>query len=182
VAPRPVARGPRVFLRPVSAADEDEFLERVRASRVLHRPWSYPPETAEAFDEFVHRQRRPTSRGLLVCRNEDGGIAGWFGVSQIFHGPFKSAFLGYYAFVPHAGKGYMREGLDLVVRHAFDDLRLHRLQASIQPANERSIALVRGAGFTKEGYGRRYLKIGGRWRDHEHWIVLADDPRIRRRT
>lgn len=171
-----------MFLRPVSASDEAEFLERVRSSRALHRPWSYPPETPEAFRAYVRHHRGPTSRGLLVCRNDGGGLAGWFGVSQIFHGPFKSAYLGYYAFAPHAGQGYMREGLDLVVRFAFADLRLHRLQASIQPANERSIALVRGAGFTNEGYGRRYLKIGGRWRDHEHWVILADDPRIRRPT
>ena len=57
------------------------------------------------------------------------------------------------------------------------DISLHRLEASIQPANERSIALVRAAGFTREGFSRRYLKIGGRWRDHEHWAILAEDPR-----
>jgi [ribosomal protein S5]-alanine N-acetyltransferase len=182
VAPRPVARGPRVFLRPLSNADEDEFLERVRASRVLHRPWSHPPDTPEAFRDYVRLHRRPTSRGLLVCRTDDGGFAGWFGVSQIFHGPFRNAYLGYYAFVPHAGHGYMRDGLELVVGYAFGELGLHRLQASIQPTNERSIALVRGGGFTKEGFSRRYLKIGGRWRDHEHWAILADDPQVRRRT
>jgi [ribosomal protein S5]-alanine N-acetyltransferase len=76
----------------------------------------------------------------------------------------------------------MREGLELVVRYAFADLGLHRLHASVQPANERSIALVRGARFTMEGYGRRYLKIGGRWRDHEHWVILVDDPPMRRQT
>jgi ribosomal-protein-alanine N-acetyltransferase len=171
-----------VFLRPVSVADEQEFLDRVRASRALHRPWSYPPETPEAFRTYVRHHRPPSSRALVVCLNDGGGLVGWFGVSQIFLGPFKSAYLGYYAFVPYAGQGYMREGLGLVVRYAFADLGLHRLQASIQPANEPSIALVRGAGFTKEGFGRRYLKIGGRWRDHEHWVALADDPRVRRRT
>ena len=56
---------------------------------------------------------------------------------------FRNAYLGYYAFEPYAGQGYMREGLELVLRHAFDDLRLHRVEASIQPGNERSIALVR---------------------------------------
>jgi [ribosomal protein S5]-alanine N-acetyltransferase len=182
VAPVPVARGPRVSLRPISVADETEFLDRVRSSRALHRPWSYPPETPAAFREYVRHHRPPAARGLLVCRNDGGDLAGWFGMSQIFHGPFKSAYLGYYAFLPHAGQGYMREGLELVIRYAFADLNLHRLQSSVQPANERSIALVRGAGFTKEGYGRRYLKIGGRWRDHEHWVILADDPRFRRRT
>ncbi len=65
--------------------------------------------------------------------------------------------------------------------YAFGDLRLHRVQASIQPENERSIALVRGAGFRREGLALRYLKIGGRWRDHEHWAITAEERRDRRR-
>lgn len=72
----------------------------------------------------------------------------------------------------------MREGLELVLRHAFHDLRLHRVQASIQPGNERSIALVRGAGFRNEGLALRYLKVGGRWRDHEHWAITVEDQRV----
>lgn len=110
-----------------------------------------------------------------MVRRDDGAIAGYFGLGQIYHGHFRSAYLGYYAFVPLAGHGYMRDGLQLVLDHAFGTLRLHRIQASIQPDNLRSIALVRGAGFVKEGYGRRYLKVGGRWRDHEHWVLLAED-------
>jgi ribosomal-protein-alanine N-acetyltransferase len=76
----------------------------------------------------------------------------------------------------------MREGLELVVRFAFEELRLHRLQAAIQPENERSIALVRAAGFRREGLARRYLKIGGRWRDHVRFAMLAEDwAKLRRR-
>lgn len=112
---------------------------------------------------------------LLVCRNEDGAIVGIFSLSQIFYGPFCNAYLGYYAFVPFAGQGYMREGIRLVLRHAFDALDLHRLQANIQPGNMSSIALVRGAGFTKEGLSRRYLMIAGAWQDHEQWTLLVED-------
>lgn len=119
---------------------------------------------------------------MAVVRDSDGALAGYFGLGQIFYGHFRSAYLGYYAFEPLAGKGYMRAGLELVLDHAFGDLRLHRIQASIQPANARSIALVKGAGFIKEGYGKRYLKIGGRWRDHEHWVLLCEDRRKVRRV
>ena len=68
-----------------------------------------------------------------------------------------------------------------MLRYAFGDLRLHRVQASIQPENERSIALVRGAGFRPEGLALRYLKIGGRWRDHEQWAITSEDRREWRR-
>ena len=64
-------------------------------------------------------------------------MAGVYNVSQIFYGPFRSAYLGYYAFTPFAGQGFMREGIELMLRHAFGPLRLHRLEANIQPDNAR---------------------------------------------
>jgi len=63
----------------------------------------------------------------------------------------------------------------LILNYAFVRLELHRVEANIQPGNVASIALVRRAGFTQEGYSRRYLKISGRWRDHERWALLAED-------
>ena len=63
-------------------------------------------------------------------------------------------------------------------RFAFQDLRLHRVEANIQPANKRSLALVKQSGFRREGFSPRYLKIGGRWRDHERWAILSDQGRI----
>jgi ribosomal-protein-alanine N-acetyltransferase len=79
----------------------------------------------------------------------------------------------------YAGQGYMREAIELVLREAFLNLRLHRIEANIQPGNHASIALARGAGFSREGFSPRYLKIGGRWRDHERWAILAEDWRNR---
>jgi len=96
-------------------------------------------------------------------------------LSQIARGGFQSAYLGYYVGAPFAGQGYMTEGLALGITHAFRVLRLHRLEANIQPSNRASIALVKRLGFRREGYSRRYLKISGRWRDHERWAILRDD-------
>jgi ribosomal-protein-alanine N-acetyltransferase len=95
-------------------------------------------------------------------------------ISEIVRGVFCSGYLGYYAFVPHHGCGYMRAGLLAVLQRAFQSYGLHRLEANIQPENLRSIALVRGLGFACEGYSPRYLKIGGRWRDHERWAITSE--------
>ena len=68
----------------------------------------------------------------------------------------------------------MTQAMRLTIRHAFDDLKLHRLEANIQPGNLPSIALVKKCGFEKEGYSPRYLKVLGEWRDHERWAIRAD--------
>ena len=69
----------------------------------------------------------------------------------------------------------MKKGLSLVISHAFRDMKLHRIEANIQPENGRSKELVKALGFKLEGYSPRYLKIAGRWRDHERWALLSED-------
>ena len=170
-----VRRGQRVHLRHPLLDDRDGFLTAVARSRRLHRPWVFPPTDDDAFSAMVHSADRPDQQRFLVCRNDIGDVVGVTNLSQIFHGPFRNAYLGYYAFVPYDGEGLLREGVQLTVRHAFTQLRLHRVQADVQPGNDRSIAMLRSLGFTEEGYARRYLKIGGAWRDHLMFALLADD-------
>jgi ribosomal-protein-alanine N-acetyltransferase len=93
---------------------------------------------------------------------------------------FRSAYLSYYALEPHQRHGYMRAGVSAMVQLAFRDYRLHRLEANIQPDNAPSRALVRSLGFELEGYSPRYLKIGGRWRDHERWAIRTETWRVTR--
>ena len=171
---------PRVVLRPPVEADREEFIERLLGSGELHDPWLEPGEPAPWFERLLTRNRTETDRSLLVCDAEGGSIAGVMNLSQIVMGPFRSAFLGYYAFEPFAGQGYMRAAMPLLLRYAFEDLELHRVQANVQPGNEASIALVRGAGFRREGFSPGYLFIRGAWRDHEQWVKLADGaPAVR---
>lgn len=167
--------GERVFLREPTSGDKDELIERNRASRALHRGWVTAPTDARAFARWMARARQPTVKVLLVCRLEDGAIAGVYTLSQIFRGGFQNAYLGYYALEPFAGQGYMREAMPLVIRHVFRTMKLHRVEANVQPENVPSIALVKRAGFRLEGYSPRYLKVSGRWRDHERWAMLIDD-------
>lgn len=163
----------RIYLRPPVAADQREFLERVRASRKLHRPWVIAWTTPQQFKSYLKRMQDPANCALLVCLKSTGEIVGVFNITNMVRGSFLSAFLGYYAFAGFERQGLMREGLQAVVRHAFKTLKLHRLEANIQPGNTPSIALVRACGFSPEGFSPRYLKIGGRWRDHERWAIVA---------
>jgi ribosomal-protein-alanine N-acetyltransferase len=168
-----------VYLRSPVRSDEREFVGLMRQSRVFHRPWATAPTDAGRFAVYLADASRSDFEAMLVCRQSDDAIVGFFNLSHITRGLLQSAYLGYAVGKPYAGQGYMREGLELVLRHAFLTLRLHRVEANIQPGNKASIALARGAGFRREGFSPRYLKIGGRWRDHERWAVLVDEWRAR---
>jgi [ribosomal protein S5]-alanine N-acetyltransferase len=169
----------RVYLRTPQHPDRAEFISLMRASRSFHRPWASAPTDDEAFDAYLADSRRPDFEAMLICRRADRAILGFFNLSHITRGSLQSAYLGYAVASIYAHQGYMREGIELVLRDAFLTLRLHRIEANIQPGNQASIALARGAGFSREGFSPRYLKIGGRWRDHERWAILADDWRAR---
>lgn len=166
----------RVELRPLTVADQDEFCALVRASSELYGPYMPLPATAEEFRAWMRRFDDGTNRGLLVRVRQTGAFAGMVNINSIIRGRYQGASLGYAAFAPSAGRGYMTEGVAATVRHAFTDLRLHRLEANIQPANEASRALVRRLGFRYEGVSPAYLYIGGGWRDHERWAITAPAP------
>jgi [ribosomal protein S5]-alanine N-acetyltransferase len=171
----------RVALRRVSAGDQDEFLALARASAGLHHPWYSMPTTPEDFRAYLDRYAQPATEGFLICVRDGGAMAGVVTVDSIIRGRFQSASVSYAAFAPAAGHGYMSEGLALVIEYAFTELRLHRLEANIQPANQASLRLAQRARFRQEGYSPAMLFIDGAWRDHERWAItreLTDLPLI----
>src|SRR5215211_5008733 len=114
----------RVLLRPPTAADRDEFVASMRASRTLHRPWIYMPETRERYAAYLTRIEDPRAAPFLACRTEDGAIVGFLNISEIVRGGFKSAFLGYGGVARFAGQGYMTEAMHLLLREAFTTVDL----------------------------------------------------------
>lgn len=180
------ATGTRVYLRPPRASDAAAFLASAKASRTLHGPWTRPPDTPARFSAFVKRYAPArgiaTHAGFLLFRRDDDALIGVFNFSEIVRGAFRSTYLGYFGFLPHARRGYMTEGMALALDVAFGKLGLHRVEVNIQPTNERSMALAQRLGFTREGFSRRYVKIAGRWRDHVRFAMLSEDwKRLRAR-
>lgn len=175
--------GSRAFLRHPRKSDMDEFTRLVLASRRFLHPWVTPASTPEAYARYLQYARRKSVCSCLVCRNEDARIMGVCTLSQIFLGNLKSAYLGYWIGAMFADQGYMTEALDLLLAYAFETLRLHRVEANIQPENLSSRALVARIGFRMEGFSPRYLKVAGRWKDHERWAIRREEwaERVRER-
>jgi ribosomal-protein-alanine N-acetyltransferase len=172
---------PAIHLERPSLRREVEYLAAARRSRALHRGFVSCASVPSEYREYLRRARRRNQESYFVVATESDELVGVINLNDIVRYSLQSARLGYYAFVPHAGKGWMRAGLELVLEQAFRKLRLHRVEAHIQPANKRSIALARGLGFRREGVARGYLKIGRRWQDHERWSLLAEEWRSARR-
>lgn len=164
----------RIELSPVRRADAPALIEANRQSQSLHLPWVHSFTDQAGFDAWFGATLGGAQVSLVARERATGAVAGLVNISQIFLKGFCSAYLGYYAMTGGAGRGLMAEALALAIRHGFDEIGLHRLEANIQPENQASIALVRRLGFRREGFSPRYLRIGGVWCDHERWALLAD--------
>ena len=159
----------------LGAADEREFTAAARASRELHRPWLFPPDTPEQFAAYLARAARDDHAVYLIRHTGCGGLAGYVSINNIVRGALQSGSVGYGAFAGHEGRGLMSQGLRAVLDEAFGTLGLHRLEANIQPGNEPSLRLARRAGFQREGFSPKYLLVDGDWRDHERWAIRAEN-------
>jgi ribosomal-protein-alanine N-acetyltransferase len=169
------ALGARVEVRPITPEDQDQLIRLARESVELHSPWINAPATASAFETTLARFDGQNAMGFVVCRAGTGVIAGFINLNEIVRGPYLRGVLGYGAFAPSAGQGYMREGLELVVQIAFGPLGLHRLEADIQASNERSLNLAKRLGFRREGFSPDFICINGVWTDHERWALTKTD-------
>lgn len=167
-----MADAANVYIRHVRPQDRSEFLELMLASKALHMPWITPPLNQASFAQYIARTNRDDHEGFVVARYSDDAIVGVVNLNNIVRGSFLSASLGYYVGAPYVGQGYMIEGLNLIKAHAFRALQLHRLEANIQPDNERSLKLVKRAGFAREGIAPAFLFLDGAWRDHERWSCV----------
>src|SRR5690348_9201884 len=131
-----------ISIREPQLSDEAEFVAAMQQSKALHHPWTQSPQTSAEFKDYVDRYHQAKYKSYLVC-TEDNHIAGVFNLSEIVQGFFQNAYLGFYAVKAYAGKGYMSAGLKLVLAKTFTELKLHRLEANIQPQNDHSINLVK---------------------------------------
>jgi len=168
-------RGTKLYLRYPKIEDFAEFMALYESSKNHFRGLVQPITKRETFDKLLEKANQDEMEFFFICRIENGAIVGVINLSQIFRFRFQNAYLGYFLGEQFTGKGYMTEAVEIILNYAFKDLKLHRLEANVQPNNTPSINILKRAGLTKEGFSRKYLKIGGRWRDHERWAIIVED-------
>ena len=124
-------------------------------------------------EEEAHARGAGTGfRFYIQPVGEPQTVIGSIGLNNVVWGAFRSAFLGYKLEEPRQGRGYMTMAVDMVVRHAFEDLGLHRIEANVMPRNKASLRVLEKNGYQAEGLARHYLNICGVWEDHIHMVKL----------
>ncbi|MDF2146715.1 GNAT family N-acetyltransferase [Knoellia sp. p5-6-4] len=169
----------RLVTRLVSLADAPVLAELARTNREFMAP--YEPFRSEEY--YTVEGQRALVRGLLtlhaqdrslphVILDEDGTVVGRITLNEIVRGPLQSCSLGYWLAQEAGGRGLATAAVRHIVEVAFDDLRLHRIQAGTLVDNHRSQRVLVKSGFAQFGLARRYLKIAGDWRDHVLFELL----------
>ncbi len=186
----PELHGRRVMLRPLVASDFEAWREvRVRARDWLvkwePRPLPGQPDATDDRRVFAARcgareRERQMGTGYGFGIFVGGRFVGEINLSSVQRGPYQNAYVGYWMDEAAAGNGYTPEAFVVVCRFAFEDLALHRLQASIIPRNAPSHRVVQKLGLRAEGVAIRYLEINGVWEDHVRYAITSEEWAERR--
>lgn len=175
-----------VSLRPLRLRDERAW-HAVRArNRDWTGPWdaTVPPERGEqppSFGAFVRDYTREARRGRMLpwgvwCGPSESAVfAGQLTVTGITRGAAQWAEAGYWIDRAWAGRGVMPTALAFAADHCFTTLGLHRLEVAVRPENTKSVRVVEKLGFRLEGRRQRYLHVAGDWRDHDVYVLTAEE-------
>ncbi|MCQ4085855.1 GNAT family N-acetyltransferase [Saccharibacillus sp. JS10] len=138
---------------------------------------SYLTLAGQQTEILQSEQGRIRDQGYIygIFLQENGQLIGRAALTGIARGPFQNSNLGYFLDEAHNGKGYMTEAVRGVLKLAFTQHNLHRVQAGVMPRNTPSLRVLEKAGFRKEGLAERYLKINGVWEDHVLFGITIED-------
>jgi ribosomal-protein-alanine N-acetyltransferase len=182
--------GRRVLLRPLTTGDFEEWREVRRRCKEWMEKWEPRPlpghpdvtEDRRAFAAScgARDRERQLGTGYGFGIFVEGRFAGAINLSSIQRGPFQNAYVGYWIDEAQAGNGYTPESVVALLRFAFDELALHRVQIAIIPRNKASRRVVDKLALRDEGVALNYLEINGVWEDHIRYAITSEEWAQRR--
>lgn len=183
--PLPPIIGDGVVLRTPQMADFPAWAAVREASRTFLTPWEpvWPADdlTRASFRNRMRRYaedlRTDQSYPFFLFRQHDNALMGGLALANVRRGVAQTASLGYWIGHAYCRQNYMSAAVRALLPAAFDQLRLHRIEAACIPTNSASVRLLEKSGFEREGYARSYLCINGTWQDHLLYARLRSDPK-----
>lgn len=179
----PVIRGEGVLLRPPRGGDYAAWSSLRHASRNYLQPWepAWPEDdlSKAAFRRRLSIYAREMELGnawpFFVFIDEGKTLVGAVTLSNVRRGVAETGTMGYWIGQAYAGRGHATAALKAAVGYAFEQLKLHRLEAACLPTNLGSRRVLEKSGFRHEGLARAYLKINGEWADHLLFGLIEDE-------
>ncbi|MFK8023299.1 MAG: GNAT family N-acetyltransferase [Ilumatobacter sp.] len=162
-------------------AHNEVWLTTWEPSRIPHQP--DPTVDKSAFASRCLQRDRDRATGIAYQFGVfiDGHVVGEVNLNNVVRGAMQSCTVGYWIDQRHAGNGYTVEGVALVIRFAFEQLGLHRVEICIVPRNRRSRRIMEKLAIREEGIAQRYLEINGTWEDHVRYAMTSEEWHERRR-
>lgn len=176
-------RGQVSATRLVALDDAPVLAELLRVNHDFLVPW----EPIRSDDYFTIDGQRDDIRAALerhkqgstlphVILNESGRVVGRITLNGIVRGPFQSCSLGYWVGAADNGRGLATAAVRDIMRVAFDELGLHRIEAGTLLHNVRSQRVLERNGFVRFGVAPAHLNIAGEWQDHAMYQVVKTVP------
>lgn len=182
--------GRRVMLRPLVATDFEAWSEvRLRNGEWLTKwepmPLITSPDPAKSRDAFTHRcaaRDRERQSGNAYCMGlfVNNVFTGEVNLNSVMRGAMQSGTIGYWIDEAKAGNSYVSEAVLVLMKFAFEELRLHRMEICIVPRNANSRRVVEKLQLREEGIAKRFLEINGIWEDHVRYGFTIEEWQDRR--
>ncbi|GGS07682.1 ribosomal-protein-alanine acetyltransferase [Micromonospora fulviviridis] len=165
--------------RLITVEDAPALAELLRVNREFLAPWEpirnedyFTADGQHAVIEADLQQHEQGSKLPHVILDDSGHVIGRITLNGIVRGPFQSCAMGYWVSAGHNGRGFATRAVREIVRVAFEELGLHRVQAETLLHNVRSQRVLERNGFVQFGMAPEYLNIAGRWQDHAMYQVV----------
>ncbi len=164
----------RLVLRPLEMTDYENWAQAYSCLKPAQNEWDETnwvdsELTKKKFKELLKLQNKQSQQDhnydFGIFRKDDGVLVGTVRLMDVSRGIFQNAYLGYRIFNIYWGQGYAQEACKAAMSIAFKDLKLHRIEAGISPANKRSIKTAKAIGLRKESLSKRRLFVNKKWVD-----------------
>jgi ribosomal-protein-alanine N-acetyltransferase len=175
--------GENIYIRFLELKDAEKLLDLNIKNKEFFRQYlttrqeefyTLEGQKARILDSISGRENdQKYSFGIFL--NENNELIGSVSLTEVLRGALQGCFVGYYLDKACNGKGYMTEAVKLITKYAFDELKLHRIEAGVMPHNTGSIKVLEKAGYIKEGIARKNVKINGEWRDHQVLAIISEN-------
>ena len=178
--PFPILETNRLTLRTISLNDAEDLFQlrrNVDVMRFIDRiPHRTPDDTREMIQKIQEGIKNNDAIAWAVTLKNTPGLVGTFSYHRI-EKEHHRAEIGYMLDPQHWRKGITNEAMLSVLDYGFKNMKLHSIEANVNPGNVASSSLLKKHGFVKEAYFKENYFFNGKFLDTEIYSLLENSPR-----